>query len=76
MVKNPPAIQEMQFDTWVRKIPRRREWQSMSVFLPVKFHGQRSLVGYSPVGPEEVRYDLGTKTKTANTTKEAASQFI
>ena len=24
------------------------EWQLASVFLPGKFHGQRSLVGYSP----------------------------
>ena len=26
------------------------EWQLASVFLPGKFHGQRSLVGYSPWG--------------------------
>ena len=26
----------------------RREWQSTPVFLPGKFHRQRSLVGYSP----------------------------
>ena len=72
VVKNPPAIQEMQFDTWIRKIPWRRKWQSISVFLPVKFHGQRSLVGYSPLDRKKVRYDLRTKTKTANATKEAA----
>ena len=27
---------------------RRRKWQPTPVFLPGKFHGQRSLVGYSP----------------------------
>ena len=27
--------------------PWRREWQPTAVFLPGKFHGQRSLVGYS-----------------------------
>ena len=26
----------------------RRKWQPISVFLPGKFHGQRSLAGYSP----------------------------
>ena len=30
----------------VRKIPWRREWLPILVFLPGKFHGQRSLVGY------------------------------
>ena len=38
------------FDCWVRKIPWRRQWQPTPVFLPEKFHGQRSLVGYSPWG--------------------------
>ena len=36
------------FDPWVGKIPWRRKCQPASVFLPRKFHGQRSLVGYSP----------------------------
>jgi len=31
-----------------RNIPWRREWQPTPVFLPGDFHGQRSLVGYSP----------------------------
>ena len=35
------------FGTWVGKIPWRRAWQPTSVFLPGKFHGQRSLAGYS-----------------------------
>ena len=33
--------------------PWRREWQPIPVFLPVEFHGQRSLVGYSPWGCKE-----------------------
>ena len=41
------------FDPWVRKMPWRRAWQPTSVFLPGKFHGQRSLVGYSPWGLKE-----------------------
>ena len=36
------------FNPWVRKIPWRRKWQPIPVFLPGKFHGQRNLVGYSP----------------------------
>ena len=34
------------FDPWVGKIPWSRKWQPTTVFLPGKFHGQRSLVGY------------------------------
>ena len=30
------------------KIPCRREWLPTPVFLPGKFHGQKSLAGYSP----------------------------
>ena len=41
------------FDPWVGKIPWRRKWQHAPVYLPGKFHGQRSLVGYSPWGGKE-----------------------
>ena len=40
-------------DLWIGKIPRRRKWQLTLVFLPGKFHGQRSLAGYSPWGHKE-----------------------
>ena len=34
------------FNLWVRKIPWRRKWQpAPALFLPEKFHGQRSLAG-------------------------------
>ena len=36
------------FDPWVRKISWRRARQPTPVFLLREFHGQRSLVGYSP----------------------------
>ena len=36
------------FDPWVKKIPWSRKWELIPVFLPGKFHGQRSLEGYSP----------------------------
>ena len=41
------------FGPWVRKIPLRRKWQPIPVFLPGKFHGQRSLTGYSTRGHKE-----------------------
>ena len=42
------------FDPWVRKIPWSRKWQPTPVFLPEKYHGQRSLVDYSPWGYKEL----------------------
>ena len=36
------------FKTWVRKIPWRREWLPIPVFLTRELHGQRSLAGYNP----------------------------
>ena len=38
----------------VGKIPWKRKWQSTPVFLPGASHGQRSLVGCSPWGYEEL----------------------
>ena len=56
MVKN--LVQETQ--VWflggkdlLEKIPWRREWLPTPVFLPGEFHGQRSLVGFSPWGHKE-----------------------
>ena len=42
------------FDPRVRKIPWRREWLPTPILLPGKFHGQRSLAGYSPWGHKEL----------------------
>ena len=42
------------FDPWVRKIPWRREWQPIPVFLLGEFHGQRNLVSYNPQGGKEL----------------------
>ena len=44
----------LEFDPWVGKIPRRRECQPTSVSLPREFHGQRSLVDYSPWARKEL----------------------
>ena len=38
------------FSSWIGKTPWRRKWHPTPVFLPGKFHGQRSLAGYSPWG--------------------------
>ena len=42
------------FNPWVGKIPWRRAWQHALTFLLGKFHGRRSLAGYSPWGHKEL----------------------
>ena len=50
MIKNPPAKQE----TWLWYLgwedPLEKKTATQPVFWPLKSHGQRSLVGYSPWG--------------------------
>ena len=41
------------FNPWVGKIPLRRAWQPLPVFLPGESCGQRSLTGYRPWGRKE-----------------------
>ena len=43
-----------EFHPWFGEIPWRRKWQPIVVFLPGKFHGQGSLVGYSPKGRKKL----------------------
>ena len=54
-VKDLLAVQETWIlgDPWVARILWRREWLPTPVFLPAEFHGQRSLVDYSPWGCKE-----------------------
>ena len=44
-------------ETWVQSLapddPLEEKMATTSVFLPGKFHGQRSLVSYSPQGRKE-----------------------
>ena len=51
VVKNLPAYAgeaaRCELDLWVWKIPWRKKWHPTPVLLPGKFHGQRSLAGYS-----------------------------
>jgi len=42
------------FDPWVGKIPWRRAFQPIPVFLPGESDRQRGLVGYSPSGHKEL----------------------
>ena len=52
------------FDSWVRKISWRKNWQPTPVFLPGEPHGQRSLVGYSPWGLQRVRHNWSELART------------
>ena len=47
--KSSCLCRRLMFDPLVEKIPWRRKWQPTPVFLLGKSHGQRSLVGYSPL---------------------------
>ena len=53
MVKNLPTV----WKTWVRSLgqedPLEKGKTTTPVFLPRKFPGQKSLVGYSPWGHKE-----------------------
>jgi len=48
MVKSLPAMQEMRIQSLVREDPLEEEMAIHSSILAGEFHGQRSLVGYSP----------------------------
>ena len=53
MVKNLPAVQK----TWIQSLGQEdlleKGMATHSSILPGEFHGQRSLVGYSPWGHKE-----------------------
>ena len=57
MVKNPFAsagdTRNGGLIPWLGRFTGRRKWQQSPVFLPGEFHGQRSMVGYSPWGLKE-----------------------
>ena len=48
------AMQDTRVQSLGCEIPWRRQWQPTPVFLPGKFHGQRSLVDYSLWGCKEL----------------------
>ena len=68
VVKTLPANAgdtEMQPQSLGQEDARRRKWQPTPASLPGKFHGQRSLVGYSPWGHKELDKQLSNSTTTA-----------
>ena len=54
MVKNLPAIQETRICSLGQEDSLEKGILPTPVFLPGEFHGQRSLVGYSPCCHEEL----------------------
>ena len=62
------------FDPWARKVPWRRKWQPIPVFLLGKSHRQRSLVRYSPCGHKES--DTAEHARTADTTCPSLSKVL
>ena len=50
MVKNLPAMQETRFNTWVRTIPKRREWLPTLVFLLGRIPWAEEFGGLQSVG--------------------------
>ena len=51
------SCKRCRFNSLVRKSSWSRKRQPTPVFLPGKFQGQRSLVGYRPAGSQRVRHD-------------------
>ena len=58
-------MQEMWIQYLGGKIPWSRKWHATPIFLPGKFHGQRSLAGYSSQGHKESDMNEHTQHGTA-----------
>ena len=54
-------MQETQVWSLGQEDPLGTKWLPTPVFLPREFHGQRSLVGYSPWGPKRIGHNDATK---------------
>ena len=61
-------LRRHKFNPWVGKIPQRRKWQPTPVFMLEKFHGQRSLRGYSSWGGKELDRQSTTAKATLSST--------
>ena len=53
-VKNPPAMKETRVQPLDKEDLLEEGMQSTPVYLPGKFHGQRSLASYSPWSHKEL----------------------
>ena len=62
VVKNLPAMQEIQVQSLDWEDPVEEGTATNSSILAWRIHAQRSLVGYSPWGPKRVGRDLATIT--------------
>ena len=54
VAQNLPAMQETQVSSLGQEDPVEKGMATTPVFLPVEFHRQRSLTGYSPWGHKEL----------------------
>ena len=79
-VKNPPAsAKDVGSVPGLGRFPWNRKWQPTLVFLPGKFHGQRSLVGYSAWGYKEsgrLSTHVLDKTREKNTPCPQGAQIL
>ena len=72
MVKTLTKCRRPGFNSCFGKSPWRKEWLPSPLFLPEEFHGQRSLVGYSPWGckqsdmTERLTLSLSLRTHITN----------
>ena len=64
MVKNLPAMRETWVQSWVRKIPWRREWQPTPVFLPGESPWTEEPGELQSMGSQRVRHDWATNPFT------------
>ena len=53
-LKHLPAMQETRVRSLGREEPLEKEMATHSIFLPGEYPGERSLVGYRPLGPKEL----------------------
>ena len=62
IIKNPPVnAGDASPIAELGRFPEEEKWQPTSLFSPGKFHGQRSLAGYSPWGRKSIGYNLASK---------------
>ena len=59
MVKNPPANAGDGFNSWAGKIPWRRNWQPIPVFLPGRILWTEEPGGLRAIGPQRSQVDYG-----------------
>ena len=74
-LKSTCQCRTREFDPWVWKLPWRREWQPIPVFLFGKSHGQKSLMGYSPWGHKRVWHNWVTEHTCKEESSLAALSF-